>query len=66
MDRQELFLHYVSRSEVPDYYTVIKEPMCWTAIDERIERHAYRRVEEFKVGDLSIAVTDSSTISIWF
>lgn len=49
MDRQELFLNYVNRAEVPDYYQVIKEPMCWMAIDEKIERNEYRQVGEFKV-----------------
>jgi len=52
MDRQDLFLHFVSRVEVPDYYEVIKEPMCWTLIDEKIEQNEYRRVADFKV-DLS-------------
>jgi NuA3 HAT complex component NTO1 len=49
MDRQDLFLHFVSRVEVPDYYEVIKEPMCWTLIDEKIEQNEYRRIEDFKV-----------------
>jgi len=49
MDRQDLFLHFVSRAEVPDYYEVIKEPMCWTLIDEKIEQNEYRRIEDFKV-----------------
>jgi NuA3 HAT complex component NTO1 len=52
MDRQDLFLHFVSRVEVPDYCEVIKEPMCWTLIDEKIEQNEYRRIEDFKV-DLS-------------
>jgi len=49
MDRQDLFLHFVSRAEVPDYYEVIKEPMCWTLIDEKIEQNEYRRIKDFKV-----------------
>jgi NuA3 HAT complex component NTO1 len=63
MDRQELFLHYVNRAEVPDYYTVIKEPMCWMAIDEKIERNEYRLVEDFKVCPTLNTVAYTSAIS---
>lgn len=49
MDRQQLFLNFVNRADVPDYYQVIKEPMCWTAIDNKLEHNEYRHVEEFKV-----------------
>ena len=58
MDRQDLFLHFVSRVEVPDYYEVIKEPMCWTLIDERIEQNEYRRIEDFKVDLTPLKKTD--------
>ena len=50
MDRQDLFLHFVNRVDVPDYYQVIKEPMCWMSIDEKIEKNEYRQIEDFKVG----------------
>lgn len=50
MDKQDMFLHFVSRVDVPDYYEVIKEPMCWMSIDEKIEQNSYRRIEDFKVG----------------
>lgn len=49
MDRQELFLHHVNRLEVPDYYQVIKHPMCWSSIDDKLEANEYRFVHEFKV-----------------
>jgi NuA3 HAT complex component NTO1 len=58
MDRQDLFLHFVSRVEVPDYYEVIKEPMCWTVIDEKIEQNEYRRIEDFKVDLTQLDETD--------
>ncbi|OCF39768.1 hypothetical protein I317_06430 [Kwoniella heveanensis CBS 569] len=48
MDRQELFLNPVSRIEVPDYFDVIKEPMCWLYIDEKLEKNAYLDVADFK------------------
>lgn len=49
MDRQELFTHPVNRVEVPDYYEIIKEPMCWLAIDEKLEKNGYRNMADFKV-----------------
>jgi NuA3 HAT complex component NTO1 len=48
MDRNELFLHPVNRIDVPDYYTVIKEPMWWLAIDDKIDKYQYTSVAEFK------------------
>ena len=49
MDKNSLFLHPVSRHEVPDYFDVIKEPMCWSFIDDKLEKNAYKRVEDFTV-----------------
>lgn len=49
MDRGELFLHPVNKAEVPDYFNVIKEPMCWLFIDEKLEKNEYLRVAAFKV-----------------
>lgn len=50
MDKTELFLNPVTRADAPDYFDVIKEPMCWLAIDEKLEKHVYRNTAEFKVG----------------
>jgi NuA3 HAT complex component NTO1 len=49
MDKNSLFLHPVSKLEVPDYFDVIKEPMCWSFIDDKLEKNAYKRVEDFTV-----------------
>lgn len=49
MDRTELFHHPVNRLEVPDYFEVIKEPMCWLWIDEKLEENKYRDAQEFVV-----------------
>ncbi|ORY33154.1 hypothetical protein BCR39DRAFT_521494 [Naematelia encephala] len=48
MDRNELFVHPVNRAEVPDYFEVIKEPMCWLYIDEKLEKNDYSHVSQFK------------------
>lgn len=49
MDRQEFFAHPVSIADVPDYHDVIKNPMCWDTIDERLESHSYTDLAEFQV-----------------
>lgn len=48
LDRGNLFLSPVSRSEVPDYYDVVKEPMEWATISARIDDHYYQRISDFE------------------
>nr|XP_019048061.1 hypothetical protein I302_04683 [Kwoniella bestiolae CBS 10118]OCF26991.1 hypothetical protein I302_04683 [Kwoniella bestiolae CBS 10118] len=48
MDRQELYLNPVNRAEAPDYFEIIKEPMCWLWIDEKLEKNEYIDLSEFK------------------
>ncbi|KAN0064918.1 hypothetical protein ACQY0O_001975 [Thecaphora frezii] len=48
LDRTHFFAAPVSRTEVPDYYDVIKEPMDWTTMREKLQQKAYRSVQEFK------------------
>lgn len=50
MDRGELFFHPVNTAEVPDYADVVKEPMSWSGIEEKLDNIAYLDVAEFKVG----------------
>lgn len=54
MDRNELFLHPVNRLEVPDYFTVIQEPMCWSMIDDKLEKNHYSNVQDFIVSMLRL------------
>ena len=48
-DRQGYFRSPVNKAEVPDYYDVIKDPMCWETIDQKLDRHEYLDLEQFKV-----------------
>ncbi|KAF9269421.1 hypothetical protein L218DRAFT_993471 [Marasmius fiardii PR-910] len=48
MDRNDIFKNPVNKVEVPDYFEVIKEPMCWNTIDGKLDRHQYWDLEEFK------------------
>lgn len=47
LDRNNLFLSPVSRSEVPDYYDIVKQPMDWATISSRIASHTYERIDDF-------------------
>ena len=50
LDRNGLFKHPVSKTEVPDYYEVVKNPMTWDTVDTKLDRHEYWDFETFKVG----------------
>lgn len=52
MDRGEIFLHPVTVDDAPDYHDVIKEPMCWTQIDNKLKAVRYLNVADFKVSCL--------------
>ena len=49
MDRNHYFESAVSKEEAPDYYTIIEKPMHWDKIKDKLERHEYSNVQEFKV-----------------
>ncbi|OSD04925.1 hypothetical protein PYCCODRAFT_1407209 [Trametes coccinea BRFM310] len=59
-DRQGYFKSPVNRNEVPDYYDIIKEPMCWDIIDQRLDSHEYLDLAEFK-RDVELVVTNAMT-----
>lgn len=41
------FLHPVNKTEVPDYYEVIKEPMDLSTMEVKLENDAYETMEDF-------------------
>lgn len=49
LDRNGLFKHPVSRTQVPDYYEVVKNPMTWDTIDTKLDHYEYWDFEAFKV-----------------
>ena len=61
MDKGELFLHPVNRAEVPDYFEVVHQAMCWLWIDEKLESNSYRSTEELKVRFFLFASSVEST-----
>ncbi|KAG1735905.1 uncharacterized protein EDB91DRAFT_1143453 [Suillus paluster] len=58
LDRHGLFKHPVSRTEVPDYYDVVKKPMTWDAIDAKLDRHEYWDLEDFK-SDVELVLSNA-------
>lgn len=58
MDRSELFMHPVSRIEVPDYYDTVKHPMHWKAIERKLAEHTYITVAEFLVSSAACECCD--------
>ena len=48
-DRQGYFRSPVNKAEVPDYHDIIQNPMCWDTIDQKLDRHEYLDLAQFKV-----------------
>ncbi|KZT07202.1 uncharacterized protein LAESUDRAFT_698987 [Laetiporus sulphureus 93-53] len=59
-DRQEFFKNPVSKVDVPDYYDIIKRPMTWSIIGDKLDRHEYLDLQEFK-NDINLIVTNAMT-----
>lgn len=49
LDKDDFFKNPVSKTDVPDYFDIIKEPMCWLDIDAKLDRHLYWNLAEFRV-----------------
>lgn len=48
-DKSEFFLRPVDRLAVPDYHDVIKFPMDWTSISDKLDKHEYAMASDFIV-----------------
>ncbi|THH27211.1 hypothetical protein EUX98_g6973 [Antrodiella citrinella] len=57
-DRQDFFKNPVSKVDVPDYYDVIKNPMCWNNIDQKLDAHEYWDLQEFK-NDVNLVLANA-------
>jgi NuA3 HAT complex component NTO1 len=49
LDKDDLFMHLVSREEAPDYYDVVQQPVSWTMVREKLTERKYETVAEFEV-----------------
>ncbi|GJJ11325.1 hypothetical protein Clacol_005557 [Clathrus columnatus] len=49
LDKNELFLRPVTRAEAPDYFDIIKDPMCFMTIEDKLNRGEYLHLDAFKI-----------------
>lgn len=49
LDRQKYFAYPISAEEVQDYHDVIKNPISFQTINEKLVAHKYQSVDEFSV-----------------
>ncbi|KAI0091425.1 hypothetical protein BDY19DRAFT_930368 [Irpex rosettiformis] len=47
-DRLDFFKSPVSRIDVPDYYDIIKRPICWDVIERKLNDYEYLDLDDFK------------------
>ncbi|PCH36434.1 hypothetical protein WOLCODRAFT_134245 [Wolfiporia cocos MD-104 SS10] len=61
-DRNEYFKNPVSKVDVPDYYDIIKHPMSWSIIDQKLDKHEYLDLQAFKASDdINLVITNAIT-----
>jgi NuA3 HAT complex component NTO1 len=53
-DKANLFRRPVTKAEAPDYFDIVKQPMCWEMIDAKLDRHEYWDLQVFKVTNAHI------------
>ena len=63
LDKDDLFLHLVSRDEAPDYYNIVEQPMSWSIMSEKMTSRKYESVNAFEVL-LPLKYTDLRLICI--
>ena len=66
LDRHEFFKNPVSKMDVPDYFDVIKKPMCWKLIDEKLDRNMYARLKDLRYTFFLILVIISVIKDFYF
>ncbi|KAH9046032.1 PHD-zinc-finger like domain-containing protein [Lactarius hengduanensis] len=57
-DRQGFFKNPISKSQVPDYFDIIQQPMWWGAIDEKLDRHEYWDIDTFRA-DVNLVIENA-------
>lgn len=48
IDRKKLFLNHVTMDEAADYHSIIKQPMCFSEIYQKLVNHSYATLDHFK------------------
>ena len=57
-DKKDHFKNPVSKHDVPDYFDIIKNPMCWAMIDAKIDEFEYWDFQAFRVRHLCFLFPD--------
>ncbi|KAF7317788.1 putative bromo domain and PHD finger-containing protein 3 [Mycena kentingensis (nom. inval.)] len=58
LDRSEYFKNAVDGKEVPDYYDVIKNPICWNDIEQKLDACKYWDLQEF-IDDVRLVLSNA-------
>lgn len=48
-DRLDFFKNPVSKYDVPDYYDVITQPICWSVVEKKLDDYEYIDLQDLKV-----------------
>jgi len=56
IDKSDYFRNPVSKSDVPDYFEIIKNPICWTEIEAKLDNHQYWDLQAFVVCFYNLAL----------
>lgn len=59
-DHMSIFAEEVPRDDVPDYYDIIKYPMCFRTIQQKLEGSKYKSLQQFK-DDLHLMFNNATT-----
>ncbi|KAJ3932754.1 MAG: bromodomain and PHD finger-containing protein 3 [Lentinula lateritia] len=59
-DKHDYFKNPVNKMDVPDYFDVITQPMCWSMIDAKLDRHEYWDIKDFK-NDIELVLINATT-----
>ncbi|KAH7870384.1 uncharacterized protein C8R40DRAFT_1126424 [Lentinula edodes] len=59
-DKHDYFKNPVNKVDVPDYFDVITQPMCWSMIDAKLDRHEYWDIKDFR-NDIELVLVNATT-----
>ncbi|KAF6753376.1 bromodomain and PHD finger-containing protein 3 [Ephemerocybe angulata] len=57
-DKLDFFKHPVNKNDVPDYFDIVLNPMCWSMIEDRLDKHEYWDVKTFR-GDIDLVINNA-------
>ncbi|KAH6915692.1 bromodomain and PHD finger-containing protein 3 [Coprinopsis sp. MPI-PUGE-AT-0042] len=57
-DRNDYFKNPVSKNDVPDYFEIVLNPMCWSMIEDRLDKHEYWDLQGFK-DDIDLVINNA-------